>query len=1044
MFSKFFIERPRFAVVIAIIMALAGVVSVFSMPIGMYPEIAPPEIMVSATYPGASAETVANNVGIPLEKAINGIEDMLYMSSQSYNSGSYQLSIAFETGTDPDLDQVKVQNRIQQVVSTLPQEVQSLGVTVRRRSSDILAFLQVTSPKGTYDSNFLNNYVENNIKIALSRAYGVGEVNVMGSATSMRVWIDADKATALNIPIDTIKKAIQSQNVQPSLGSVGSAPGDGKQVLVYSLETKGRLNDPKDFENIIVRTAEEGGLVRLKDIARVELGSENYLFDSHVDGKPAVAIIINKSSGANAVNAMKAVRAELEKLSRFYPEDLDVEIFVDTTDFIVASIEEVFFTLFMTFGLVVFVCYIFLQDWRATLVPSIAIPVSILATFAVMKALGFNLNILTLFGLVLAIGLVVDDAIVVVERTLYLMQSENLTSKQAATKAMEQVSSAVVATTLVLLAIFVPIAFMGGITGKIYQQFAITISFAVSFSSINALTLSPALSATFLRPFEIKKTGWLGWFNRFIANSTNKYLVVVGYLGRKISIIAFILGALCLFIAAFFKMTETSFLPDEDQGVIMINAQLPEGASIVRTKAVNDKILKATQSEPDVKSVMNLEGFSIMAGQGENVGFGVLSLKNWAERKRKEQYSTNIKNRLMGLVSGFSEAKVQLFEMPAIPGLGSTNAMDFKIQAVESTDMKQLETVVNDFTMQAMGLPQIALAYSTYNAQTPHAYIEIDREKAESLGVAIGSIYSSLQTYIGSSYINDINIGTQVNKVKVQADWKYRKDLSSLDNIYVYSSKGQMVPLGSLIKIKTVLLPRGIERYNQYPSATINAIAADGSSSGEAMDALEDLAAKTLPKGYTFAWSGASLQEKNNQGQIYYIIAFACLFAYLFMVAQYESWMIPLSVMLSVTAATLGALIGMFITKMSLSIYAQLGLVLLVGLAAKNAILIVEFARDAHNNGAPILKAAIYGTRERFRAVLMTAMTFILGVAPLVWATGASAGSRVAVGVPVFSGMIIGTLCGLVLIPLMYILIQTITDYKFQKGKNDESAAQQR
>ena len=1035
MFSKFFIDRPRFAVVIAIVMALAGVVSIMTMPIGMYPEIAPPEIRVSTNYLGASAETVANNVGIPLEKAINGIENMLYMSSNSYNSGAYNLSIAFETGTDPDLDQVKVQNRIQQVVSTLPQEVQDVGVTVQRRSSDILGFLQVTSPNGTYDSNFLNNYVENNIKIALSRAYGVGEVNVMGSATSMRVWIDADKVTALNIPIDTIKSAIRSQNVQPSLGSVGSAPGDGKQVLVYSLETKGRLNDPKDFENIIVRTAEEGGLVRLKDIARVELGSENYLNHSTVDGKPAVSIIINKSSGANAVNAMKAVKAELKKLERFYPEDLEVKIFVNTTDFILASIEEVFFTLFLTFILVVMVCYVFLQDWRATLVPSIAIPVSILATFAVMKVLGFNLNILTLFGLVLAISLVVDDAIVVVERTLHLMQEEKLSSREAAIKAMEQVSSAVIATTLVLLAIFVPIAFMGGITGKIYQQFAITISFAISFSSVNALTLSPALSATFLRPITKQTTGFFGWFNRALEGTTNKYLVAVGYIGRKLSVIAFILGIIVLFIAFFMKITSTSFLPNEDQGVIMINVQLPEGASNVRTKAVNDKIREIVFTEPSVESIMNLEGFSIVAGQGENVGFGVLSLKNWDERTAASEFSTNILQRLSAKVAGISEAKIQMFELPAIPGLGATNAMDFKIQSVESSDMNELEKVVQNFTIQAMALPQIMMAYSTYNAQTPHAYIEIDREKAESLGVAVGSIYSSLQTYMGSSYINDINLGTQVNKVKMQADWKYRKDLSSLNKIYVYSNQGKMVPLGSLIKIKTVLLPRGIERYNQYPSATINAMSHANVSSGEAMQALEDLANKILPKGYTYAWSGTSLQEKNNQGQIYYIIAFAILFAYLFMVAQYESWMIPLSVMLSVTAAMLGALLGLFMTKMSLSIYAQLGLVLLVGLAAKNAILVVEFARDSHNEGTPILKAAIYGTKERFRAVLMTAFTFILGVAPLVWASGASAGSRSAVGVPVFSGMIVGTMGGLLLIPLMYVLVQNITEYK--KNKNN-------
>ena len=1039
MFSKFFIERPRFAVVIAIVMALAGLVSVFTMPIGMYPEIAPPEIRVSTVYVGASAETVAKNVGIPLEKNINGIENMLYMSSSSYNSGAYQLSIAFETGTDPDLDQVKVQNRVQQALSSLPSEVQTYGVTVERRSSDILAFMQVTSPKGTYDSNYLNNYVENNIKIALSRAYGVGEVNIMGSATSMRVWIDADKVAALNIPVSAIKAAITSQNVQPSLGSIGSAPGDGKQVLVYSLETQGRLNDPKDFENIIVRTAEEGGLVRLKDIARVELGSEDYLMNSTVDGQPAVSIMINKSSGANSINAMKAVRAELAKLERFYPEDLEVKIFKDTTEFISASIEEVFFTLFLTFLLVVLVCYVFLQDWRATLVPSIAIPVSILATFAMMKTLGFNLNILTLFGLVLAIGLVVDDAIVVVERTLALMQEEKLKAKEAAIKAMSQVSSAVVATTLVLLAIFVPIAFMGGITGKIYQQFAITIAFAVGFSAVNALTLSPALSATFLRPFEQKETGFLGWFNRFIQGTTNKYLVVVGYIGRKVSVIVFMLLILFALNAFFIKITPTSFLPDEDQGIIMVNVQLPEGASNVRTKAVNEKMLAAIKDHPAIESVMTMEGFSIMAGQGENVGFAVISLKNWAERKGDDMYSTNVLRNLMARVSNFSEAKIQMFEMPAIPGLGSTNAMDFKIQAVDNTDMKDLEKTVNAFTRQAMALPQISLAYSTFNAQTPHAYIEIDREKAESLGVAVGNIYSTLQTYIGSSHINDINIGTQVNKVKIQADWKYRKDLDSLNKIYVQSDKGEMVPLGSLIKMKTVLLPRGIDRYNQYPAATVNAVAASGYSSGEAMQALEDLATKTLPKGYTYAWSGTSLQEKNNQGQIFYIIAFAALFAYLFMVAQYESWMIPLAVMLSVLTAMLGATCGLFVTNMSLSIYAQLGLVLLVGLAAKNAILVVEFAREAHLKGKSILTSALYGTRERFRAVLMTACTFILGVAPLVWATGASAGSRVAVGVPVFTGMVVGTLAGLVFIPLMYILIQTITDRKKVKGKNAKS-----
>ena len=1047
MFSKFFIERPRFAVVIAIVMSLAGLIAIFSLPVAMYPEITPPQIMVRADYTGASAETVANTVAIPIETAVNGVDDMMYMESSSYNSGRYELTISFEIGTDPDLAQVKVQNRVQGALNQLPDEVQARGVTVIRRSSEILGFLQAISPKGTHDRNFLNNYITNNVKNNLGRQYGVGDANVMGSPLSMRVWLDADKMAALNLPISAVRAAISSQNYQPSLGSVGSEPNDGTSNLVFSLETQGRLNEAKDFKNIIVRTEAEGGLVRLKDIARIEIGSESYLVSADVDGQANVGIMVNKLSGANALKAMDAVREELARLSKYFPEDFEVNVFFDATEFIRASIEEVVFTLFLTFGLVVIVCFLFLQDWRATLIPSIAIPVSILSTFAVMLALGYNLNILTLFGLILAIGLVVDDAIVVVERVLYLMQSEGLSPKEASKKAMEQVSSAVVATTLVLLAIFVPIAFMGGVTGRIYQQFAISISFAVLFSGINALTLSPALSATLLKPLKTRTSGFLYRFEQLINKSKNSYVKAVSYIGRKFILIVVFFFVLVALNSFFGSTIQTSFLPHEDQGAVLANIQLPEGASGKRTSKVIEKTREIMKTEEKIRSVMNLRGFSILAGQGENVGFNVIALKPWAERqsswwkkligkKEKDNFSTSIKNRLNALMQGISEASIMLFEFPAIPGLGSNNSMDLRLQSVENSDMTALEKTLNQFLMKLNQLPQVASAYSTYTSKTPHAYLDINREKAELMGVSIGSIYSTLQTYLGSMYVNDINIGTQANRVMLQADWKYRKNLDSIKNLYVQSSSGEMVPLGSLIDIRRVTLPRSINRYNQYAAATVNINAVPGSSSGEVMDAVEKLAAETLSKSYSYEWSGMSLQEKRNEGRIVYIVALAILFAYLFLVAQYESWTIPISVILSVMTAMCGAFIGLKVAHLPLSIYAQLGMVLLVGLSAKNAILIVEFAKEEYAKGVPLVEAAMVGTKERFRAVLMTALTFILGVSPLVWATGACAGSRVAVGVPVFSGMLIGTLGGLLIIPLFYILVQTIVDYKKIKNKD--------
>lgn len=1023
-FAKFFINRPRFALMIALIMSLSGLIALVNLPIAMYPEITPPQITVTADYTGASAETLANTVAIPIEREVNGVENMLYMNSTSYNSGHYQLDISFEIGTDADLAQVKVQNRVERAITALPAEVQATGVHVTQRSSEILGYLQAISPNGTHDRIFLNNYVTNNIKNNLSRLYGIGDVGIIGSDLSMRVWLDADKMAAINLPIAKVRDAIMSQNTQAALGNIGAEPNDGNTLMVFSLEAKGRLNDVKDFENIIVQTAEEGGIVRLKDIARVEIGFESYLITSDLDGQTNVPIMLNKLSGANSLKAMNAVKAELKRLSQYYPDDFEIIVSYDATEFIRVSIKEVVLTLFLTFVLVVAVCYVFLQNWRATLIPSITIPVSILATFSVLQILGYTINILTLFGLILAIGLVVDDAIVVVERVLYLMSQEKISAKEAAKNTMDDVSTAIIATTLVLLAIFVPIAFMTGITGQIYRQFAVAISFAVSFSSLNALTLSPALSAILLQTTTSPDNSFLQKFNKIIDTSKEKYISIIKHLSRKISIIVFILLGLICFNLISFSIIKTSFLPDEDQGMIMSNIVLPEGASGKRTLDVIDKTRDIINSEDKIQTVVNWRGMSMLSGQGENVGSNVIVLKPWNERKSNKDSSTAIRSRIYNKMQQILEADIRMFERPTIPGLGNSNGMDLRLQSIAKNSMTDFEKTLKQFVSELNNLPEVASAFSTFSASTPHIFIDVDREKAELMKVPLKNIYEVLQTYLGAQYINDVNIGTQANRVLLTADWKYRQNQESIKKLYVQSQNGKMVPLGSLVELKIITKPRIIERYNQYPSATINITASENSSTGEAMAAIENLAAQKLSSNYAYEWSGISLQEKQNQGQIGYLIILSIAFAYMFLVSQYESFSTPLIVMLSVLTTMAGAFIGMILTQNPFSIYAQLGFVLLIGLAAKNAILIVEFAKKEQETGKNAVNAAIISVKERYRAVLMTALTFILGVAPMVWATGACSGARIAVGIPVFYGMLLGTLGGIIVIPLLYIWVQ--------------------
>ena len=1035
---NFFIDRPIFSTVISLIITLAGALAAVGLPVSQYPQIVPPQVQVSATFSGANASVVAQSIAAPLEQQVNGAKNMIYMDSKSANDGSYNLLITFDVGTNQDLAAVDVQNRVAVAQSALPTDVIRTGVTIRKQSTDFLEVLALTSPKRTFDTTFLSNYALLNLQDSLSRIPGVGAVRIFGARDySMRIWLDPDKMARLGVTADDVQRVIQEQNVVAPAGRIGLPPTPPGQQMQYAASVQGRLTDVSQYENVVLRAAGDGQVVRLRDIARIELGGADYTVNVQENALPGVFIGIFLQPDANALNTARQVQRAMEELSQHFPQDMVYTVPYSTTPFVTESMKEVIKTLFAAIGLVLLVVYLFLQSWRATLIPMLTIPVSLVGTFAAFSALGFSINTLTLFGLVLAIGIVVDDAIVVVEAVQRKLDHD-YTDPVAATKAaIADVGAPVIAIALVLSAVFIPVAFIGGLTGQLYKQFALTLATSVLLSAVCALTLTPALCALLLRPAaELRPRGPLGavfgWFNHRFSAFTQGYTASVTTLIRRAGLVTLTFLVLLGVLYGLIHTRPTGLVPDEDQGYVFVVLQMPPAASLERTNAAVQQMTKIAAEVPGVAGIASLAGFNLLTGLTSSYNAtAFIRLKPWDERKGPGLSVDGIVRNLSGRLNNeIREANALVLNPPPIRGLSITGGFEFILQDRAGGDLAKFAEVLQQVQAAARKRPEIGFVYANYDDRIPQIEYQVDRDKVKTLGVPLNNVYFALQMLLGSYYVNDFNLFGRTFKVQAQAESMARAHPEDVNRYYVRNGNGDMVPLGTLLTIRSFSGPEYFQRYNLYRSASINGSPAPGYTSGQAAAAMEEVA-KTLPPGYDFEWTSAIFQEKKTGGQTGYIFVLSLAFVFLVLAALYESWAMPVAILLVIPFGALGAFSGLAARDLANNVYAQIGLVMLIGLAAKNAILIVEFARLARQRGEPIVGAALRGAELRLRPILMTSFAFIFGTLPLAIASGAGAGARQAIGTTVSTGMLFATMIGIFVIPVFYVLIQRISERRW-------------